>query len=143
MTFEVCADSLETALLADRYGCHRVELCSALSVGGLTPSYGLIKQCVDLTDLEIHVMIRHQEGHFVLSDNDLNIMIDDIELAGSAGANGVVFGSLTDDHQVDIETSKQLVQKARSLGLTVTFHRAFDIATDPIQALNELICIGG
>ncbi|MFK8038355.1 MAG: copper homeostasis protein CutC [Crocinitomicaceae bacterium] len=139
MIFEICADNLETAMVGSTLGCNRVELCSALTIGGLTPSFGLIKACAEATDLEIHAMIRHQEGNFVLNDTDLEIMKSDIVMAKNAGAVGVVFGCLTVYNEVDIEKLKVLVDLAKSIKLVVTFHRAFDFVSDPLKSINELI----
>lgn len=142
MIFEVCVDNIETAMVADKLGCHRVELCSALSVGGLTPSYGLMKACVEQTALEVHVMIRHQAGNFVVSDGDLEIMKCDVKMAQEIGAKGVVFGALKANNEIDAVKSKILVDLAKSLGLAVTFHRAFDFVPDPFKSLNLLISLG-
>lgn len=141
MIFEVCIDSIETALVADQLGVHRVELCTALHVGGLTPSFGLIKSCVEQTQLEVHVMIRHQEGNFVYNDNDIQIMLKDIEAVKEAGAHGVVFGCLTENNSINIEQTKTLTKKAHSLNLTTTFHRAFDFVKNPLEAIKTLIAL--
>lgn len=142
MIFEVCIDNLETAIVADKLGCTRVELCSALSVGGLTPSYGLIKACVEKTSLEIHVMIRHKAGGFVINDRDLDIMKHDIKMAKKAGANGIVFGCLTVENEIDIKRCKVLIVEAKTHDLEVTFHRAFDFLSNPFTALYQLIELG-
>ena len=88
MNFELCTDSLEGALTASKYSFNRIELCSALSIGGLTPSVGLIEQCVKQSDVEVHVMIRHREGGFDYSPNDIAIMKADIKAADQAGGVG-------------------------------------------------------
>ena len=142
MTFEVCADSLETVLVADKYGCNRVELCSALSVGGLTPGFGLVKTCVKHSNLEIHVMIRHVEGHFIVSDTDVETMTADVQMASEAGAKGIVFGCLTQDNNIDIRASEKVINAAKASGLEVTFHRAFDFVNEPFNALDQLIDLG-
>ncbi len=142
MTFEFCIDGIEGALAAQKYGAKRVELCAALSVGGLTPSYGLIEQCVNSVDTEVHVMIRHVEGGFVYAEKDIEIMKNDIIAAKKANAKGVVFGCLTTQNEVDINHTKSLVNLAKSLGLAVTFHRAFDFCKAPLIALEQLIELG-
>ena len=90
MTFEICADCFEAVLLAKKFGVKRVELCSALSVGGLTPSIGLVEKCAEIKEVEIHVMIRHKEGGFVYSDLDIQIMENDIRAAKKADAKGAM-----------------------------------------------------
>ena len=85
MIFEVCTDSIEGTILAKQYGAKRVELCSALTVGGLTPSIGLTKECLAVGGVEVHVMIRHSEGGFVYTPSDMAIMRQDIEQMAKAG----------------------------------------------------------
>ena len=125
MIFEFCIDSIDGAIAAQQFGVKRVELCSALNVGGLTPSYGLIQQCAQY-QAEVHVMIRHIEGGFVYSKKDILIMVQDIKMAKQAGAKGVVFGCLTPDNKLDFESNINLIETAKDLNLEVTFHRAFD-----------------
>ena len=79
MNIEICTDSLEGALAANKFGAKRIELCSSLSLGGLTPSFGLIQQCVKNTNIEVHVILRHKEGGFNYSNADVEIMKADIE----------------------------------------------------------------
>ena len=88
MNFEICTDSVEGAIMAEKYGIKRIELCSALSVGGLTPSIGLIQQCVKNSTIEVHVMIRHKEGGCCYSEMDITLMKVDIKKAKKAGAKG-------------------------------------------------------
>jgi copper homeostasis protein len=90
MKFELCTDSVEGALIADQYGFHSIELCSALSAGCLTPGYGLIERCAERTELQVHVMIRHREGAFICTPEDLLVMKKDMEAVKRAGAFGVV-----------------------------------------------------
>jgi copper homeostasis protein len=142
MTFEICGDGLDAVLLAEKYKVKRVELCSALSLGGLTPSVGLMQECCAVKDVEIHVMIRHREGGFVYDAKDIEIMETDIISAAEAGAKGVVFGCLTEQNEVDHKQNKLLCKLAMSLGLEVTFHRAFDFCTDYAKSLEDLIDIG-
>jgi len=142
MIFEICADSYEAVLLAKKYAIKRVELCSALSVGGLTPSIGLIQKCAQIREVEVHVMIRHKEGGFVYSDLDIQIMEKDIKAAKEAGANGVVIGCLSNDNKTERTQNKRLLSLAKKLGLEVTFHRAFDFCTDSKATLEEIIDLG-
>ena len=141
MKFELCTDSVEGAEIASKFGVTSIELCSALSVGGLTPNYGLIKQCVDRSKVEVHVMIRHKEGGFQVTHDDLVLMCLDIQAAKEAGAHGVVFGILDTDNQV-AESNKDLVQLASDLGLKTTFHRAFDFVPDFREAIRKVEAFG-
>jgi copper homeostasis protein len=138
MNFEICINSVEGAIAAEKYGAKRVELCSALSVGGLTPSYGLIKQCVEKSSAEVHVIIRPKEGGFVYDSQDIILMKIDIAQAKRAGAKGVVFGVLTADNTIS-NYNKKLVDFAKSLNLEVTFHRAFDFLSDYKTGIQKLI----
>lgn len=141
MKFELCTDSVEGAVLAGKYGFTSIELCSALSIGGLTPNFGLIKQCVDHTSVEVHVMIRHKEGGFQVSEDDLELMKLDIHAAKSGGAYGVVFGILNDDHTIS-DKNLFLRQFASELGLKTTFHRAFDFVPDFREAIKKVVELG-
>lgn len=141
MNFELCTDSLQGALVASNYNFKRIELCSALSTGGLTPGVGLIEQCVLQSSAEVHVMIRHKEGGFNYSNDDIAIMKADILAAGKAGAHGVVFGVLTNDLQIS-DSNRELLTMAKSLGMQVTFHRAFDFVRAYKSVIVQLINIG-
>lgn len=141
MKFELCTDCLEGALLAGRYGFKRIELCSALSEGGLTPSYGMIRSCAVIGTVEVHAMIRSRGGSFTCNDAELLIMQRDIRAASDAGAKGVVFGILEPDKKVS-RKNQELLDLAHSLGLQATFHRAFDQVKDPFQALDQLVEMG-
>jgi copper homeostasis protein len=141
MKIEFCIDSVNGAIAAKKHGANRVELCSALNVGGLTPSFGLIKQCA-AQGVEVHVMIRHNEGGFTYSKADILIMLEDIKMAKKARASGVVFGCLTPQNELDFESNIDLIEAAKSLDLEVTFHRAFDFVENPAEALTSLINFG-
>ncbi len=142
MIFELCTDSFTGAKLAQQYGVKRIELCSALSVGGLTPSPALTTLCATIPKVETHVMIRPTEGDFVYSAADVEVMMKDIQLQAEAGAKGVVFGCLTKDNSIDIQQNITLAEEARKYELECTFHRAFDFVESPIEALESLINIG-
>ena len=141
MHLELCTDCLEGAVLAGRYGFKRIELCSALSEGGLTPSHGMIQSCAEIGSVEVHAMIRSRGGSFTCSDAELLVMERDVRAAAEAGAKGVVFGILELDNQISCRNQK-LVDLTRSLGLQATFHRAFDQVTDPHQALGRIVVMG-
>lgn len=137
---EVCCGDLESALAAARGGAQRVELCSALSADGLTPSLGLIEAVRQIPDLRLHVLIRPREGDFVYTDAEFAVMKADIRRARQAGADGVVIGALTAEGDIDVIRCRKLVEAAD--GMQITFHRAFDQCNHPQQALEQIITMG-
>ena len=141
MQVEICTDSLAGCLAAQKHGASRVELCSALAVGGLTPSYGLLQQCCEQAQIEIHAMIRPRAGNFLYTAAEIAVMQLDIKAAKKAGATGVVFGVLTATNEV-AEVNKTLFDLAVTLGLKVTFHRAFDLVVDYHQAIEKIATYG-
>ena len=141
MKFELCTDAVEGAIIADQRGFNSIELCTALSVGGLTPNYGLVKRCAERTELQVHVMIRHREGDFICSQEDLLVMKKDMEAVQGAGAFGVVFGILDSEHQVS-DQNMELMIHAKKLGLKTTFHRAFDFVRDSEKAMQKISMMG-
>ncbi len=138
--FEVCVDSIESALAAERGGADRVELCSDLIEGGLTPSYGVLKVARERLRIAVMMMVRPRGGDFCYSEAEFAAMLHDVRMAKEAGAGGVVAGVLTPDAEVDVERTRRLVAEARPL--TVTFHRAFDMTSDPFAALETLVALG-
>lgn len=142
MKFELCVDSYKEVMEADNYDFARVELCSALDVGGLTPSYGLIKEAAKFNNLEVHSMIRPRPGGFVYSDNELIIMKEDIKVSHDMGAKGVVFGVLDENNKIDKERNYLLIDIAQRFDLEITFHRAFDLVDDYEQSLQDLLDMG-
>lgn len=142
MVFEICAESYEAVELARKYKVKRVELCSALSLGGLTPSHGLVAKCASIKEVEVHVMIRHKQGDFMYNFQDLDIMQRDIVAAAKLGAKGVVFGCLSQDNHINLKQSALLLETAKEHGLEVTFHRAFDFCSNIEKSLQELISMG-
>ena len=142
MVFEVVLEKIEEAKLAEKYGAYRVELCTALDIGGLTPSFGLIKQCVEACTIGVHTMIRPRGGGFVYSKDEITVMKEDITYASKAGSTGVVFGLLNTDGTIDHSNTRLLTEHARSYGMEVTFHRAIDFCNDIHTALEQLMEIG-
>jgi len=136
LILEVCVDSIESAIAAQRGGAHRIELCSALADGGVTPSCGLIEAVRKQVDITTHVMIRPRGSDFCYSDLEFQAMQRDIVMAKEAGADGVVLGILDLDGRVDVPRTKQLVALAKPL--RVTFHRAFDMSFDLLESLRDL-----
>jgi len=130
-------DSVESAIAAQEGGASRLELCSALSEGGLTPSAGMMKMVRSKVTIPIFVLIRPRAGDFSYSDFEFDIIKYDILETKQCGANGIVVGILTENGDVDVKRMSELVELA--LPLPVTFHRAFDMTRDPIQALDALI----
>lgn len=140
IVFELCAETIDACLAARDGGADRIELCSALSEGGLTPSHGLIHAAVDSSGLPVHVLIRPRGGDFVYSPAEIAVMCADIEHVKSSGAAGVVLGLLHPDSTVDIAGTAAMVAIARPM--QVTFHRAFDVTAALDQALEDVIASG-
>ena len=139
---EICCFSLESCETARDAGANRIELCSGMAEGGTTPSAGLIRLAVEnmFTNIHLYVMIRPRGGDFCYSENDFRVMRADIRTAKNLGAGGVVLGILNPDGSVDKERTTKLVKLAAPMD--VTFHRAFDMTNDPIQALEDIIECG-
>jgi copper homeostasis protein len=137
---EVCVDSVASAVATERGGAARVELCSSLMEGGITPSAGLIEMTRSAVSLALHVMIRPRAGDSHYDAEELEIMRRDIQLAKRLGAHGVVFGILDVHGKVDVARTRQLADEARPLA--VTFHRAFDMTADLFRALDDLCSVG-
>ena len=137
---EVCVDSVEGCIAAHEGGADRVELCASLVEGGTTPSLGMLAACRDAAPIPIMAMIRPRGGDFLYSPHELAAMRTDIARAKEAGASGVVLGLLRADGTVDVERTRELIDRARPM--QVTFHRAFDMARDALEALDALTALG-
>ena len=140
MKIEICIDSAEGAVAAADGGADRVELCDNLLEGGTTPSAGAIKQARALADIELMVIVRPRGGDFLYSNAEFEVMREDVRMARQFGADGVVIGCLLADGRVDSDRTARLIEDAR--GMSVTFHRAFDLAVDPHKALEDLADLG-
>ena len=140
MHTEVCAYSLASCLTAQRAGADRIELCGGLAEGGTTPSAGLVQLVRQHLTIPFYVMIRPRGGDFLYSEAELAVMRADIQLAKTLGADGLVFGILQADGTVDESQTGELVELAYPL--PVTFHRAFDMTRDPLEALEAVIRTG-
>lgn len=139
-TFEICANSAESCRAAAEGGAQRVELCAGIPEGGTTPSAGEIRAARAVAGLRLHIIVRPRGGDFLYSPDELAVMADDIGFAREAGADGVVFGCLTPDGEVDEKAMRPLMEAAR--GLSVTFHRAFDRTADPFRSLERIVALG-
>ena len=139
--FEVCANSVESCLAAQTGGANRVELCAGIPEGGTTPSYGEISMAREILDTtRLHVIIRPRGGDFLYSPIEVKTMLKDIEIARKLGVDGVVFGCLTANGEIDSTAMQELM--LASQGLSVTFHRAFDVCCNPKEALEQIIELG-
>lgn len=136
---EVCCADLQSVRAAVVGGAHRVELCQALGLDGLTPSAGMIETAVGM-GIHVQVLIRPREGDFVYDRDEVLCMQRDIRHARRLGASGVVIGALRPDGSIDEETTRRLVGEAE--GMSITFHRAFDVCAHPEEALEQIIALG-
>ena len=136
---EVCVDTIYGALNAVQGGADRIELCSALSEGGLTPSIGLMREAAKLP-VPVFAMIRPRAGAFSYSAKEEAIMAADIAAAKQAGLDGVVLGAQNDDGRLNIPMLKRLIDAADGMGLTL--HRVIDVLPDPLRALEDAITLG-
>ena len=139
-TLEVIAFTIESVLLAQQSGAHRIELCDNPAEGGTTPGYGMIKTAREKTRLLLYPIIRPRGGDFLYSDEAFEIMKRDVMLCKELGCDGVVTGLLQADGSVDKKRTAALVEAAYPLG--VTFHRAFDRVANPFEALEDIIASG-
>ncbi len=137
MIVEICANSFESALAAEKGGAHRIELCTQLAFGGLTPSHQLIKKVIAQLNIPVHVLIRPRKGSFYYTEFELNKMISTINFCKNTGCQGVVSGVLTSGNRINISATKQLINAAK--GMDFTFHRAFDCTENAIESLEQLI----
>ena len=137
---EVCAGDIDSVIAAAQGGASRVELCSALGEGGVTPSIGFIRSALKVPGIRVHVLIRPRGGDFLYTPQEVDCMVDDIVAAREAGVHGVVIGALTPDGEVDMNACRKMMEAAA--GISVTFHRAFDLCRDPFKALEDIISLG-
>ena len=138
--FEVCVTSLEAAQASQRGGASRIELCSDLAVGGVTPPDSLLASVVRAISIPVHVLIRPRAGDFVYTQEEFALMRRQIETARAAGASGIAVGVLLDNARVDVARCIELVELARPM--KATFHRAFDETPDLAEALEDVVRTG-
>ena len=137
---ECCADSVQSAVNAEKGGANRIELCSALVIGGLSPSVCLFDQVMKNCSIKVNVLLRPRFGDFCYYDYETEIIRQEIKMFRECGANGVVIGILKPDGTLDIEKMKILMEEAK--GIDVTLHRAFDVAKDPYLVLEQAKGLG-
>lgn len=137
---EICAFNLPSAMLAQQAGADRIELCASPEEGGVTPSHGIIRSARESLRISLYPIIRPRGGDFLYSDEEFSIMLRDIGYCKQVGCNGVVIGMLCPDGSVDQRRCARLVEAAYPLG--VTFHRAFDWAANPFEAMETIIGMG-
>lgn len=137
---EVCVETVASAVAAEQGGAHRIELCSDLSVQGLTPGPDLIEQVRQQVAIPLHVLIRPRAGDFCYSTIEFEAMKYEIRRAKQRSANGLVFGILDANTRIDVSRTRELVELARPL--SVTFHRAFDACGDLPEALEDVVRTG-
>jgi copper homeostasis protein len=137
---EICCGSIDDAIQSQSGGADRVELCSALFLGGLTPSIGTIQEATRRLRIPVMVMVRPRGGGFCYTDAEFATMQRDAEASLDSGADGVVFGILKPDGRIDRRRTERM---RRVIGTReAVFHRAFDVTPDPLQALEQLIDLG-
>ena len=139
--YEACVETVEQAVLAEKNGAGRIELCGDLSVGGITPSVDLLSKTIDAVSIPIMTMVRPRGGDFVHTNEEVLQIKTTIDLFKSLKIKGVVFGFLTKEDEIDLELTKELVQYASPL--EVTFHKAIDQTSDPVKSIERLSEIAG
>lgn len=139
-TLEICVDSVESAINAERGKATRLELCSNLIIGGTTPTKSLFEEVKKNVDIPINVLIRPRFGDFLYSDYEVNIIKNEIEMFKKLGADGIVVGILTKNGEIDLDNMKKFIEGAQDI--PITFHRAFDVCREPLKAFYQLQELG-
>lgn len=137
---EICAGSVESAIAARDGGAKRIELCAALEVGGVTPSAGVIAEARKVVGIILNVIIRPRGGDFLYNEYEVACMEEDIRTCKQLGVDGIVIGALTAEGDIDTAVCRRLISAAD--GMSITFHRAFDMCRNAKKALEELIALG-
>jgi copper homeostasis protein len=137
---EICCYSLQSCLNAEKYGADRIELCLGAEVGGTTPDSDLVGLVLQAVDIPVQVIVRPRGGNFVYSDTEKTLILEHISTLRHQAVSGIVFGALTTNNNIDIQLLTDVV--AVSYPLKVTFHKAFDLVTDPFVAMEEIIHAG-
>ena len=139
-TLEICVDSVESAINAQKGGATRLELCSNLIIGGTTPTKSLFEEVRKNVNIPINVLIRPRFGDFLYSKYEIEIIKNEIRMFREMGVDGIVVGILTKEGEIDLENMKSFISEAQNI--PVTFHRAFDVCKNPLEAFYELKKIG-
>lgn len=139
-TLEICCASYTSALDAQSGGADRIELCMALESDGLTPSAGMLIKTRQALHIPVFVLIRPRAGNFCYSEEEMEVMLEDIAQAKTLGADGIVCGALQADGQLHYEQTARLLEASHPLPFT--FHRAFDVCTAPLEAIDQLAALG-
>ncbi len=149
MTLEVCCGNIDSVKAAIEGGADRIELCSRLDLDGLTPDREMVREAVRLchaAGVIVHVLIRSREGNFVYSDDEVDEMSHEIDMAIEEGTDGIVIGALTNDGDIDADACKEWISKVRrdngNISKNVTFHRAFDVCRNPMEAIEMISKLG-
>ena len=137
---ECCVDSVESAIEAQKGGADRVELCSALVIGGLSPSVALFQKVKEAIDIKVHVLLRPRFGDFCYTDYEHDILKEEVKMFRELGADGVVIGTLKPDGTLNLEQMKELITEAGEM--SITLHRAFDMCENPLKTLEEAKVLG-
>ena len=137
---ESCCTDVEQIRRAQEAGARRIELCEKLAVGGVTPSAELLKAAISVAKVPVNVLVRPRGGDFVFSAAEADTMLRDIEPCREAGAAAVVIGALDSRGDVDMPLMRRLCDAAS--GMSVTFHRAFDVCADPLAAFEDVLALG-
>lgn len=139
-TLEICCFGAECALVAERAGADRIELCTSPAEGGITPSFGMLRQVRDMVRIPVHPIIRPRGGDFCYTQADFSAMKYDISLIRDMGFSGAVVGLLNEEGHIDLPKMEILMELAGPLA--ITFHRAFDMCINPLLALEQLTQLG-
>lgn len=140
MKIEICCNSIDSAINAQHAGADRVEICTELAVGGITPSHGYIEKALEDISIPMNVLIRPRGGDFTYSTNEFEVMLRDIAFCREIGCNGVVTGTLLEDNRLDVRRMELLARAAGNMEFT--FHRAFDWVKTPLTVLDQLADLG-
>lgn len=137
---EICVDSYASAMAAIRGGADRLELCSALAVGGLTPSAALLRQIRQASSIPVRCLMRPRGGDFLYTNEEIAQMAMEMDALRAAGADGFVIGCLTPEGNLDAQAMRPLLEAAQGLGLTL--HRCIDVSRDPLQTYRDAAALG-
>ncbi len=139
---EVCVGNIADIKICEKYDVDRIELNNGLYLGGLTPSLGLLVKSKELTKIPITSMVRPRGGGFIYSDAEKEVMFLDAKYLILHGSDGLAFGFLTESLEIDVESTKKMVELCHGYGREAVFHRAFDMVKDPYKAIEDLIACG-